>query len=215
MSRISVHAQRVFFISGVLLLALGNETGFAQNATLSGRVVDAETDTPLPGAHVFINHTLMGTATDERGTFEVENISPGSYELITSMLGYETATKHLVVTPEQPLYDSDVRLEPAVLEMAEVEITARRPRRWKRDLKRFEELFVGTGPNSGKTHILNPYVLDFETNGDVFFARASAPLEVQNLALGYRINFVLTEFRMDLNTNLLHIHGPFHFEELS
>src|SRR5690348_14272973 len=56
---------------------------------LKGVVLDAEKNSPVPNASVFLNSTSIGTATDAKGNF-VLSIPEGRYELIVSSIGYET-----------------------------------------------------------------------------------------------------------------------------
>ena len=57
---------------------------------IAGRIIDAKTSDPLPGANVLIVGTLLGAATDNNGEFFVINIPPGKYQLKISMIGYES-----------------------------------------------------------------------------------------------------------------------------
>jgi len=56
--------------------------------TLSGRVVDAESDEALVGANVIIEGTTFGAATDIHGDFNVYNIPDGTYKVKVSYIGY-------------------------------------------------------------------------------------------------------------------------------
>ena len=204
----------LFYLAGIWMWLLP-PTAFGQQAVIVGRVFDAETGAPLPGVNVFLDQTLLGTSTKDDGSFRIHRLAPGSYNVVGSMVGFATMTKHVEVVPEISNYAIDLHLRPVVVGMDEIEVTATRPRGWKRDLRLFQELFLGNSPNGRQTRILNPYVLDFEKADGVFLASASEPLEIENLALGYSITFLLTEFRFDQNTELLRYQGPFYFKELT
>lgn len=63
---------------------------FAQNATVSGKILDKEMNNePLPYATVLIKETKQNTATDENGNYSF-SMQPGSYILVISYLGYVT-----------------------------------------------------------------------------------------------------------------------------
>ena len=63
---------------------------FAQNATVSGKILDKEMNNePLPYATVLIKETKQNTATDENGNYSF-SMQPGSYTLVISYLGYVT-----------------------------------------------------------------------------------------------------------------------------
>ena len=65
--------------------------------TIKGKVIDADTRQPLPGANIIIANTdpLQGTVTDEDGNFKLPPVIPGRYTLIISFTGY-----HLLTIPE-------------------------------------------------------------------------------------------------------------------
>ena len=66
--------------------------------------------------------------------------------------------------------------------------------RWRERLAKFTRLFVGETPNAAHTKILNPEVLDFDEKVGLFRAWASAPLEIENRALGYKVTYFLKDF---------------------
>ena len=57
----------------ILLFLLMFASGYAQNLTVSGEVVDAE-GLPLPGVNVFIVGTSQGTTTNFDGNYTLENV---------------------------------------------------------------------------------------------------------------------------------------------
>ena len=75
-----------FLLTFVALSALGQA---GSRALISGRVVDAETGQPLPGAHVFIASSMIGTVTDTNGQFDLHDVPVGAHRLYVSMLGFE------------------------------------------------------------------------------------------------------------------------------
>ncbi len=57
--------------------------------TLSGQVLDAETDESLVGANVVIEGTTLGGSTDQDGGFVIYNIPEGTYRVKASYIGYQ------------------------------------------------------------------------------------------------------------------------------
>ncbi|QXD15525.1 carboxypeptidase-like regulatory domain-containing protein [Rhodocaloribacter litoris] len=163
-------------------------------AVFTGTVVDAETGVPLPGAHVFIAGSMIGTTTDNEGRYRLERVPPGAHRLYVSMVGFEPAFADTLVTARQTL-TFDARLVPAVIELGEIRVEARADKKWQKRLKQFIRQFIGETPNAAETEILNPEVLDFDGNWwGKLEARAAAPLLIENRALGYRIRYFLKEF---------------------
>ncbi len=181
---------------------------------ISGRVVDSDTGEPLFYANVFIANTTKGTATDKDGRYILENIYPGRYELVISMMGYETQMMPIRILPNETL-TIDIRMRSKPIETPSIEVTAERPKRWRKDLKRFIKLYLGESPNASRCRITNPEVLDFSQNEvlNIFTASASAPLIIENRALGFRIETILVDFSEQEDGTIRYIHKP-RFEDL-
>lgn len=162
-------------------------------ATLAGQVTDAETGATLPGAHVFIAASMMGTATDAEGRYLLENVPLGAHRLYASMVGYEAEAIDTLLSAPGRL-TLDFRLRPDIVELGEVKVEAREDRRWQRRLRRFERLFLGETANAEQTTFINPEVLAFDGGWGTLKAHANEPLVFENRALGYRVQYFLKEF---------------------
>lgn len=76
------------------LFELGIYSGFAQTATLRGKVTDAQTGEPLVQANVLVTPVGIrgkqtGDASDLAGHFEVSGLVAGIYRITVSYIGYE------------------------------------------------------------------------------------------------------------------------------
>jgi hypothetical protein len=162
-------------------------------ATISGSVLDDSTSVPLENVDVFIANTTLGCSTDQNGRFEIKNIPPGSYQVVASRVGY-TVWSGQVGLWESGRREIAIRLRSAAVNVGEVVISAPEPTAWRKQLERFVQLFLGTTQNASECKILNPQVLDFEEKDGIFSATARAPLEIDNLALGYHLQFFLARF---------------------
>ncbi|RMF61980.1 MAG: carboxypeptidase-like regulatory domain-containing protein, partial [Calditrichaeota bacterium] len=167
----------------------------ASNATISGHVFDGVTGDPIEDVNVFIAGTFLGSATDSAGFYLIKEVAPGDHDLVVAMAGYEPQELQLQIL--QPVaYIYDFRLKPKVYLAPEIEISASKPTGWQKDLDVFKKLFLGDSHNAQKCKLVNPEVLDFY-HDDVrvlFFANAEHMLEIENRALGYRVNFLLEKF---------------------
>ncbi|MDQ7041407.1 MAG: TonB-dependent receptor [Rhodothermus sp.] len=103
-------------------LALAQNTG-----KLSGRVVDASTGEPLPGANVFLEGTTLGTSTDVNGGYTIFEIPPGTYTVVASFVGYVTVRQENVQIIAGITTRLDFELRPAAIEGEEVVVVAARP----------------------------------------------------------------------------------------
>lgn len=88
-----------------VLLALPVQV-FAQTGTIAGRVVEAGTARPIPGAGVMVEGTNIGTLTQTNGAFSIPGVAPGTYQVVASMIGYGSAQQQAVVQA-----NATVRLE--------------------------------------------------------------------------------------------------------
>jgi TonB family protein len=88
---------KTLIVLPVIMLALAlsgsmasPQTGSGKDVTYTGKVLEAKSNTALPGAAVMIKGTTIGTVTDENGMFKIST-SEGS-SLVVSFVGYETNT---------------------------------------------------------------------------------------------------------------------------
>lgn len=183
----------LLFALGLSFAASPSEARQAVRVTLTGNIQDAETGTPLTGAHVFIASSMIGTTTDRDGNYILSGVPLGAHRLYVSMLGFEDDFLDILLRTEES-QRFNFSLQPAVLDVGEIVVEAERDRRWARRLKRFTSEFIGETPNAEQTTILNPEVLDFDETRGTFTAVAAAPLIIENKALGYRIQYFLSDF---------------------
>lgn len=73
---------------------------FGQTGTISGTV--AATGKPLEFANVTIRNTILGSVTSENGYYEIKNIPYGKYQISVSVIGYESVTKPVILSSENP-----------------------------------------------------------------------------------------------------------------
>lgn len=70
----------------------------AQNTgTVSGVILDKNSQETLIGATVSVEGTELGTSTDIDGSFSIEGIPVGSYNIVATYVGYKTLSKFNVV----------------------------------------------------------------------------------------------------------------------
>ncbi|MDT0631157.1 TonB-dependent receptor family protein [Rubrivirga sp. S365] len=106
----------------------------AQTGTLTARVVDAESDQPLPTATVALypaggaDSTFAGgAAADIDGNVRVTDLAVGTYDVVVSFVGYDDARRADVEVGAGGADLGTVGLEPSAEALAEVQVTGRRP----------------------------------------------------------------------------------------
>lgn len=77
---------------------------------LSGKITDADTNEPLIGANLLIVGTSVGAATDINGEYFILNITPGTYTVRVSYVGYAPKTIENVRLVANITYELNVEL---------------------------------------------------------------------------------------------------------
>ena len=112
---------RLLFFAIVFLMS---HLTFAQNGLLKGKVVDKLTGEGIPFANLLLENTQIGTTTDFEGNFRIENIKPGVYTLICSVVGYERFIKPEITIGNSLPVTIQVEMNQSVEKLEDVEITA-------------------------------------------------------------------------------------------
>ncbi|MDZ7290018.1 MAG: TonB-dependent receptor [candidate division KSB1 bacterium] len=124
-------------VPALLLLSLMPASLFGDNGKLTGKVYDAETGEPLPGANVIIESVwldgkeakpdiIQGAVSDLTGYFVILNVRPGTYNLKASMMGYAALTRTQVRVSIDRTITVDFPLKPSAIEMEAVTVVAER-----------------------------------------------------------------------------------------
>jgi hypothetical protein len=194
----------------ILFLALPF-SGFSQY-TISGRIINKNDQKPVADASVFLNGATVGTKTADNGTYTLTNVRPGQYDLVVSIIGFETVQQNIMVNKDIQL--ADIYISPKTIVLNEVKIRPNGNR--ERDYQTFLRLFFGNSEFAPDCKILNPDLLDFDFDSStlVFSASSSDFLEIENNALGYKIRYLLTSLTSDSKTGINFFEGQAVFEEL-
>ncbi|MDB4187674.1 TonB-dependent receptor [Flavobacteriaceae bacterium] len=81
------------------------------NGTLTGQVIDNKTLLPLEGATVLIEGTSIGVITGTDGYFSIQDVTPQTYSIVASFLGYTSETKFNVIVKSVGTADLLFKLE--------------------------------------------------------------------------------------------------------
>jgi outer membrane receptor for ferrienterochelin and colicins len=68
---------------------------FAQT-TMKGKIISE--GQPLQGANIVLKNTKYATITHPDGSYSIENINPGTYEVVASYAGFKSQKKNIIVT---------------------------------------------------------------------------------------------------------------------
>ena len=122
--------QKSYSLTALLLILITcfSHTAYSQALAITGKVVDSRNN-PLPGASVLFVEGNLNGQTDQAGAFQFPIASPGTYNLVVSMVGYAKQQLRLEVQPGQS--DLRVVLAEKVNELQGVEIIGRKEQTYK------------------------------------------------------------------------------------
>lgn len=184
----------------------------AQNGIITGKVTHQGSATPLPRASVFLSNSSVGSATGEDGTFTLSSVRPGQYTLVVTILGYEDYSTTVLVGREPIRLNIEMVQKPMMLREVVISSAAD----WKKNYEAFRKEFIGTDDNAKYCIVTNPHILNITYNPtkQLLHADADQFLVVENKALGYRVKFLLNDFKIDKISNIISREGQQVFEEL-
>lgn len=108
----------------LIALILSQVFVWAQSGIINGSVLNSINRTPIAFATVLILNTGNGEITDDAGTFQIKDLTPGNYDLKISHLGYKDIILYQVqVTNTKPAF-LEILLEENTEELAEVVVRA-------------------------------------------------------------------------------------------
>ncbi len=114
--------RKIFYF--LMILALSSTVMFAQKGKIKGKVTDLQTGDVLIGATVQIVGTTYGAQTGADGTYLIQNLDPGDYDLKVSYIGYKTMTfLKIRVNSDLTSYE-DFKIPPDDIQVNTVEVVA-------------------------------------------------------------------------------------------
>src|SRR5690606_8641574 len=88
-----VMLRKLFFTLMIAVFPLCSVFAQVGQGALQGKILDSETGEPLPFANVVVlqnGNQVAGTTTDFDGQYSIKPISPGTYDLQATYVGYQT-----------------------------------------------------------------------------------------------------------------------------
>ena len=86
----------------ICVCVLGLNFSYSQKAQIVGEVMDGLT--PVPFANIYLEDTSIGTASDENGNYQLQNIPIGKYVLKVSVIGYFFYSKKIIITDNETIH---------------------------------------------------------------------------------------------------------------
>jgi len=178
----------------ILLLPLAS----ISQVTIRGRILNLSDAKPVPDVSVFLSNATIGGKTGADGTFSLQNVKPGKYELAVSIIGFDTYNKTITVG-NIDINLPDIMIYPKAIALNEVKIKPQSNPDRKRNYEWFRDEFLGTSALAKECKILNPEMLDLSYDEKTSTLTASSVdfLVIQNDALGYKIKYLLKDFMLN------------------
>jgi iron complex outermembrane receptor protein len=97
----------------------------AQQGTVTGTVLDADSDEPLPSVNVGLAGTALGAATAKDGRFRIPDVPVGTYTIKASLVGYSDVKREVQVRTGETT-TLKIRLSQESVELSGITVTGRR-----------------------------------------------------------------------------------------
>ncbi len=116
-----------FFSFIICLLCWNTYLWAGTTGKIVGVITDAQTGESLPLVNVIVDETTMGAASDPEGYYVILNVTPGRYNIIARMMGYQ----EMRITDVRVSIDFTTKvnfeLNPTTVEIEGITVTAERP----------------------------------------------------------------------------------------
>ncbi len=119
--------KRKMLLFLLVMLSLANILFAGTTGKITGTILDAADNSPLPGVNVVIDGTSMGVVTNLDGYYVILNVPPGIYTLKLSLIGYSAQSVQNVRVLIDLTTEINVQLKSEVLAGELIVITAEKP----------------------------------------------------------------------------------------
>ena len=97
---------------------------FSQSGSIKGKVTNSLNNEPISFANVLVQSLGSGTTTDQEGSFEINGLEPGLYNLEVSFLGFNTVTEYEIQVSNAKPTTINFQLEEQIENLEEVVVKA-------------------------------------------------------------------------------------------
>jgi hypothetical protein len=210
-----IYRQVILTVSISLSLIFLCHLPVAAQFTVSGRLLNKADKKDVSDASVFFNNATIGAKTNNNGNFTLLNVKPGTYELIISIIGFDTYHQTIRVN-DGPVNLGNLEISARPIALKEVRIRSVINSIWRRNYQWFKDGFLGTSSLANECKILNPEILDFDYKAKTDSLSASSDdfLVIENNALGYKIKYLIDYFVRCDSGRKIHYEGSVLFENM-
>jgi hypothetical protein len=201
-SQIRPLALVMFFLSFTAVGAIAQQF-------IRGKVLGAPDKQALAAASVFLSNTSTGVVSKADGSFVLGPVGNGRYDLVVSLLGYETAKQEIMVGVNGVVAEIIVLLQPKATVLQEVIVQSYDKDGWKEWGDFFLENLIGKTPNADQCKLRNTDAvkIKYSKTARILRAFAEEPLVIENQALGYTLQYELSQFEYNFKTGVFYYQG--------
>lgn len=176
-----------------LIFAFSLNSYSDQSGIISGQVKDSKDGAPLQGATIRIIGTALGAYSKDEGKFTITNISPGTYNLLVTFVGYQSEKKEIIIEAGKE-NNIEIEMKEKALETGEVVVSA------NKRIQQVQEVPISISVvdlnsieqrNITQVNEAFQYVPGVQMNGDQVSIRGSSGFA---LGLGSRVALLLDGF---------------------
>ena len=142
MTRFSKLFSVLTLLGLLVFLPVATNASVIQNSTLTGVVIDKETNDPISYAYLFLEGLNRGQTTHSDGTFAFKNIPGGTYTIKMQRVGYQTRTQTIEV-PENDTLKITLSMSTTILNNEGIEVVGHRHREGSNHLENASQTISG------------------------------------------------------------------------
>src|ERR1700761_363276 len=113
-----------YFRITIVLIAMALPIAVWAQVTITGRILNQADTKPVTNASVFLNNASVGDKTTGNGGFVLRGVKPGKYDLVVSIVGFDTYRQPIVVGSAS-INIPDILIFPKTIALSEVKIVAK------------------------------------------------------------------------------------------
>ncbi|MDO8550688.1 MAG: carboxypeptidase-like regulatory domain-containing protein, partial [Ignavibacteria bacterium] len=117
----------LLFIPFLLTIILSGNIFAGVTGKIAGKVTEAQSGEPLIGINIIIEGTTQGAATGLDGTYIINNVQPGTYNLVFSGVGYQKKIVTNVTVSSDFTTNIDVVLSSEAIGLETIVVEATKP----------------------------------------------------------------------------------------
>jgi hypothetical protein len=143
------------WFSAILLVLVSSSIALGGSGKITGRILDSQSHQALPSANVLITGVIsasgvevpmdrpLGASSDIDGYYVIVNVSPGTYTMRVSQVGYTAAVKKNVRVESDRTITVNFEVADAAVQVDQVVVTAQREI-VKKDVSATQEIIIPT-----------------------------------------------------------------------